>query len=126
ELMVWLTDLFDPRRPQIQFMIILAMFGSLVMALVVPSAFGGSGWIFVVAYLGIVFVRAALLIVTTRGSPVQARSVRVAFWFGVSGLAWFAGAFVPDPTVRLGLWAVAVATDYTAASIGWITPWLGR
>ncbi|GIH14747.1 low temperature requirement protein A [Rugosimonospora africana] len=126
ELMVWLTDLFDPRQPYIQFLIILAMFGSLVMALVVPSAFGGSGWIFVVAYLGIIFTRAAVLITLTRGSPVQARSVRLAFWFGVTGFAWFAGAFVPDATVRLVLWAIAVTTDYTAASIGWITPRLGR
>lgn len=126
ELMVWLTDLFDPRRPEIQFLIILAMFGGLVLALVMPSAFGDAGWIFVVVYLGIIFVRAAVLVTITRGHPVQARSARLAFWFGVSGVAWFTGAFVPDPAVRLGLWAAAVATDYTAARIGWITPRLGR
>jgi low temperature requirement protein LtrA len=33
---------------------------------------------------------------------------------------------VPDPAARLGLWAAAVATDYIAARIGWITPRLGR
>jgi low temperature requirement protein LtrA len=126
ELMVWLTDLFDPRRPEIQFLIILAMFGGLVLALVVPSAFGDAGWIFVVVYLGIIFVRAAVLVTITRGHPGQARSARLAFWFGVSGVAWFTGAFVPDPAVRLGLWTAAVATDYTAARIGWITPRLGR
>jgi low temperature requirement protein LtrA len=126
ELMVWLTDLFDPRRPQVQLLIILAMFGSLVMALVVPGAFGDDGWIFVAAYLGIVFTRSAVLIAATQGHESQARSVRVAFWFGLTTVPWVAGALVPDGSVRLGLWAAAVATDYTAASIGWITPGFGR
>ncbi|GAA5195642.1 low temperature requirement protein A [Rugosimonospora acidiphila] len=127
ELMVWLTDLFDPRRAQIQVVVLVAMFGILVMALTVPTAFAHNGWVFVVVYFTIIFARASVLIGGARGYPSQqARSVRVAFWFGLTAVVWFAGAFVPDASIRLILWALAVGVDYLAASLGWPTPGLGR
>jgi low temperature requirement protein LtrA len=126
ELMVWLTDLFDPRLSQIQFLMILIMFGSLVMAVAVPTAFKDHGLVFVVAYLGIVFTRAGFLIIGTRGHPTQARSIRIAFWYSLTAWPWIAGALVPDSTVRLALWSLAITLDYLGAPLGWPTPGLGR
>ena len=126
ELTVWLTDLYDPRLPHVQFLVIIIMFGSLVMAVAVPTAFASHGWVLVVSYLGVIFIRAAFLIYGTRGHATQARSIRVAFWFGLTTGPWLTGALVPDATARLGLWALAVSLDYLAAGIGWPTPRLGR
>ncbi|MEV4826195.1 low temperature requirement protein A [Micromonospora sp. NPDC049275] len=125
-LTAWLTDLFDPRLPIIQATVLLVMLGTLLMAIATPYAFGRYGWLFVAAYFGIHLVRDAVLIPGTRvNRPIQARSVRVFFWFGITATPWVAGVFVDD-TARLVLWSLAVAVDLGSARIGWPTPGLGR
>jgi low temperature requirement protein LtrA len=126
ELMVWLTDLYEPGLPQIQMLIIMAMLGSLVLALVVPDAFDGRRWIFATAYLAIVFTRSSVLIAGTRRHPLQTRSLRVAFWFCLSSGPWIAGGLTHNARVQLALWSLAVFVDYLAARIGWPTPFIGR
>ncbi|MGK5741086.1 low temperature requirement protein A [Micromonospora sp. URMC 103] len=125
-LTAWLTDLFNPRLPVIQATVLTVMFGTLVMAIAVPEAFDGYGWLFVTAYFGIHVVRDAVLIPGTRvNRPIQARSIRVFFWFVVSAAPWAAGVFV-DGTARLALWALAVTVDLGSARVGWPTPRWGR
>jgi low temperature requirement protein LtrA len=125
-LTAWLTDLFNPRLPIIQATVLAVMFGTLLMAVAVPYAFAEYGWLLVAAYFGIHLVRDAVLIPSTRvNRPIQARSIRVFFWFGVTALPWVAGAFVHG-TARLLLWSVAVAVDLGSARLGWPTPKLGR
>ncbi|MFC4017763.1 low temperature requirement protein A [Micromonospora sp. GCM10011542] len=125
-LTAWLTDLFNPRLPIIQITVLLVMFGTLLMAIATPYAFGEYGWLFVAAYFGIHLVRDAVLIPGTRVNPlIQARSIRVFFWFGVTAAPWVAGVFV-DETGRLALWSLAVAVDLGSARVGWPTPRLGR
>ncbi|WP_430497181.1 low temperature requirement protein A [Micromonospora trifolii] len=125
-LTAWLTDLFNPRLPIIQATTLLVMLGTLLMAIATPYAFGRYGWLFVAAYFGIHLVRDAVLIPGTRvNRPIQARSIRVFFWFGVTVTPWVAGVFV-DETARLALWSLAVAVDLGSARIGWPTPRLGR
>ncbi|MEU4677597.1 low temperature requirement protein A [Micromonospora sp. NPDC023737] len=125
-LTAWLTDLFNPRLPLIQATVLLVMFGTLVMAIAVPQAFGEYGWLFVAAYFGIHVVRDAVLIPGTRvNRSIQARSVRVFFWFIVTAAPWAAGAFVAG-LPRLVLWGIAVVIDLGSARIGWPTPRLGR
>jgi low temperature requirement protein LtrA len=125
-LTAWLTDLFNPQLPVIQALVLVVMFGTLVMAIAVPRAFGEYGPLFVAAYFGIHLARDGVLIPGTRVNPdIQARSVRVAFWYLVTAGPWIAGAFTHGIT-RLGLWAVAVTVDLGAARIGWPTPRLGR
>jgi low temperature requirement protein LtrA len=125
-LTAWLTDLFNPRLPIIQTTVLLVMFGTLLMAIATPHAFGDYGWLFVAAYFGIHLVRDAVLIPGTRvNRPIQARSIRVFFWFGVTAAPWVAGVFV-DETARLALWSLAVAIDLGSARFGWPTPRLGR
>ncbi|MFE9959131.1 low temperature requirement protein A [Micromonospora sp. NPDC005299] len=125
-LTAWLTDLFNPRLPVIQATVLAVMFGTLLMAIAVPYAFAEYGWLLVAAYFGIHLVRDAVLIPGTRvNRPIQARSIRVFFWFGVTALPWVAGVFV-HATARLLLWSVAVAVDLGSARLGWPTPKLGR
>ncbi|MBQ1015706.1 low temperature requirement protein A, partial [Micromonospora sp. M51] len=125
-LTAWLTDLFDPRLPIIQATVLLVMLGTLLMAIATPHAFGRYGWLFVAAYFGIHLVRDAVLIPGTRvNRPIQARSIRVFFWFGVTVAPWVAGVFV-DGTARLALWSLAVVVDLGSARFGWPTPGLGR
>ncbi|MGC4863865.1 low temperature requirement protein A [Micromonospora sp. DT53] len=125
-LTAWLTDLFNPRLPIIQATVLLVMLGTLLMAIATPYAFGRYGWLFVAAYFGIHLARDAVLIPGTRvNRPIQARSIRVFFWFGVTVTPWVAGVFV-DETARLVLWSLAVAVDLGSARIGWPTPGLGR
>ncbi|MCG5438592.1 low temperature requirement protein A [Micromonospora foliorum] len=125
-LTAWLTDLFNPRLPIIQATTLLVMLGTLLMAIATPFAFGRYGWLFVAAYFGIHLVRDAVLIPGTRvNRPIQARSIRVFFWFGITVTPWVAGVFV-DETARLVLWSLAVAVDLGSARIGWPTPGLGR
>ncbi|MCF0095222.1 low temperature requirement protein A [Micromonospora sp. MH99] len=125
-LTAWLTDLFNPRLPIIQATVLLVMLGTLLMAIATPYAFGRYGWLFVAAYFGIHLVRDAVLIPGTRvNRPIQARSIRVFFWFGITVTPWVAGVFV-DETARLVLWSLAVAVDLGSARFGWPTPGLGR
>ncbi|RKR92477.1 low temperature requirement protein LtrA [Micromonospora pisi] len=125
-LTAWLTDLFNPRLPLIQALVLVVMFGALVMAVAVPRAFGEHGLVFVAAYFGIHLARDAVLIPGTRVNPyIQARSIRVFFWFLVTAGLWIAGAFTGG-TARLVLWAIAVTVDLGSARIGWPTPRLGR
>ncbi|MFI6263753.1 low temperature requirement protein A [Micromonospora sp. NPDC051006] len=125
-LTAWLTDLFNPRLPIIQATVLAVMLGTLLMAIAVPEAFGRYGWLFVAAYFGIHLVRDAVLIPGTRvNPPIQARSIRVFFWFGVTATPWVAGVFV-EGTTRLLLWALAVAIDLGSARLGWPTPRMGR
>ncbi|WP_433551136.1 low temperature requirement protein A [Micromonospora zamorensis] len=125
-LTAWLTDLFNPRLPIIQATVLLVMLGTLLMAIATPYAFGRYGWLFVAAYFGIHLVRDAVLIPGTRvNRPIQARSIRVFFWFGITAGPWVIGVFV-DETARLVLWSLAVAVDLGSARFGWPTPRLGR
>ncbi|MEU8299969.1 low temperature requirement protein A [Micromonospora sp. NPDC048909] len=125
-LTAWLTDLFNPRLPIIQATVLAVMLGTLLMAIAVPEAFDRYGWLFVAAYFGIHLVRDAVLIAGTRvNRPIQARSIRVFFWFGVTAAPWVAGVFV-EGTTRLLLWAFAVAIDLGSARFGWPTPRMGR
>ncbi|RAO27372.1 uncharacterized protein ONO23_05229 [Micromonospora noduli] len=125
-LTAWLTDLFNPRLPIIQATTLLVMLGTLLMAIATPYAFGRYGWLFVAAYFAIHLVRDAVLIPGTRvNRPIQARSIRVFFWFGITVMPWVAGVFV-DETARLVLWSLAVVVDLGSARVGWPTPRLGR
>jgi low temperature requirement protein LtrA len=121
----WLTDLYDPHRPEIQFVIGGSMFGIMLMALAVPRAFGSYGLAFAVAYVGIHAVRFLVLLIALRGHPAQRRVAGGAFWFAASATSWIVGAFVHD-LLRGALWTLAVVIAYTGALLLWPAPWAIR
>jgi low temperature requirement protein LtrA len=122
----WVGDRFDPRRPEIQLLVIASMFGSLVMAVALPEAFGDRSLIFATAYVAIHLSRGLYLVLALHGYEAQRITARTLFWFGVSAMPWIAGALAPEGTARGVLWTVAVTVDYTAAVLRWPTPGLGR
>jgi low temperature requirement protein LtrA len=128
---VWLataliTDLYDPQRPEIQLLVVATMFGSLVMAVALPGAFGAQGLAFAGAYVAVHIGRGLFFVTALRRHEAQRRAARVLFWFGVSAVPWIAGALVSQPAIRGALWALAVTVDYTASLIGLPAPGLGR
>ncbi|WFE49285.1 low temperature requirement protein A [Micromonospora sp. WMMD1155] len=120
----WSADWFDPRAPLIVVLLLWVMFGGLLMAAAVPTAFDSHAPVFAVAYVAIHLGRGALLIPALRGHQLQVRSVRVATWFAISGVLWIVGAFVAP--AREILWALALLLEYALARLRWPFPWLGR
>jgi low temperature requirement protein LtrA len=124
-LTAWLADTFDLNRPTIQAQIIGVMFGGLVMAAAVPGAFGPHGVLFAVAYVSIHFGSTGYYTLIARQRELRGRNLRVIFWLCLSAPAWIVGASIGG-TTRGVLWAVAITLEYTGATLGWPTPWLGR
>ncbi|MEU5908192.1 low temperature requirement protein A [Micromonospora sp. NPDC047467] len=120
----WSADWFDPRAPLIVVLLLWVMFGGLLMAAAVPTAFDQHALVFAVAYVAIHLGRAALLLPALWGHPAQLRTARVAIWFAVSGVLWIVGAVVAR--AREVLWALALLLEYGLARLGWPTPKLGR
>ncbi|GAB4101437.1 low temperature requirement protein A [Micromonospora taraxaci] len=120
----WSADWFDPRAPLIVVLLLWVMFGGLLMAAAVPTAFDSHALVFAVAYVAIHLGRGALLLPALRGHRLQSRSARVAIWFAISGVLWIVGAFVAP--AREILWALALLLEYALARLRWPFPWLGR
>ncbi|MFI6780244.1 low temperature requirement protein A [Micromonospora sp. NPDC050276] len=120
----WSADWFDPRAPLIVTLLLWTMFGGLLMAAAVPTAFDGHALVFAVAYVAIHLGRATILIPALRGHPLQVRSLRVAIWFAISGVLWVVGAAVAP--AREVLWALALIMEYSLARLRWPFPRLGR
>ncbi|MFK4244030.1 low temperature requirement protein A [Micromonospora chokoriensis] len=120
------TDSLDCERPTVQILIICVMLGSLLMSINVPDAFGGQGFVFVGAYLGIHLGRTLVMALYLRGTPAWRRPVRGIVWYLMSGTIWFAGAAASGDDARVLLWAFALAIDYSGPVLGWPVPWLGR
>ncbi|MEU1586550.1 low temperature requirement protein A [Micromonospora sp. NPDC005710] len=120
----WSADWFDPRAPLIVVLLLWVMFGGLLMAAAVPTAFDEHAEVFAIAYVAIHLGRGAILIPALRGHPLQVRSLRVAVWFAISGVLWVVGAFVAP--AREVLWALALLLEYLLAQLRWPFPRLGR
>ncbi|MFG2099768.1 low temperature requirement protein A [Micromonospora echinaurantiaca] len=121
----WTTNLYDPQRMEIQFLVTATMLGSLLMVAALPDAFGARGLVFAGAYVAIHVGRQVYFVLALRGHQLQRRSLRLLFWFGVSAVPWFAGALMAGPA-RPVLWTLAVAVDYTGGILRFPTPGLGR
>ncbi|WP_349876158.1 low temperature requirement protein A [Micromonospora sp. HUAS YX12] len=122
----WVTDLYDPTRPEIQLVVIGTMFGALVMAVAVPDAFGARALGFAGAYVAIHIGRHLVLVPALRGHKAQRRSASVLLWFAVSAVPWIVGATLPGSPTRGVLWTLAIAIDLAGAMLLWHTPWVGR
>src|SRR5213076_693325 len=70
----WLTNAVAPSSTTRRSLLLSGMAGFLLIALAVPGAFGASGWIFGVAYLGVNLVHLVLFI--RAGDERVARAIR--------------------------------------------------
>ncbi|MFD0744516.1 low temperature requirement protein A [Phytohabitans flavus] len=127
-LMLWfvmapVTHVYDPQQPEIQVIFAGTMFGTLLLAVTLPDAFGSGGLAFAGTYVGIHIGRGLILIFALRGHQAQRRSLGVLLWFVVSAVPWLVGATLTEGDVRAALWALAVAIEYTAFIMVFAAPW---
>ncbi|MFK3980994.1 low temperature requirement protein A [Micromonospora sp. NPDC050397] len=120
----WMTSRFDPQRSDIQLVVIVTMFGSLLIAVCLPQAFGERGLIFVVTYVVIQIGRPLYLVWAMRGHPRQPPSVRILCWSVFAASLWLTGGFFEAET-RGALWTIAVLIELLGPALHWRTPFLG-
>ncbi|WP_410813939.1 low temperature requirement protein A [Micromonospora sp. 067-2] len=118
----WITDLYDPQRPETQLLVFAAMLGALMMAVVVPQAFGAGSLVFAGAYVAVHIVRGLVLVPALRGHEAQRRASGVLLWFSMSAVPWIAGVIVAGSARGL-LWTLAIAIDCTAILLFYPAPW---
>jgi low temperature requirement protein LtrA len=124
-LTAWATSHYDPEQPPIQAVMVGSMFGSLVMAVSVPAAYGPHGLSFAAGYVAIQLGRSLYLTVVLRRHPQRHLSSRIVVWSAFSAVLWIGGGLAgEDP--RLLCWAVALLIDYAGVVTGWPVPRLGR
>lgn len=123
----WVTNWLDPDRGNVRLMLIALMTGGLVLSSAVPEAFGKTGLLFALAYVGVQLFRNFYMIWASSGvnEGRKRNFVRVTFWFLISSPFWIAGALAA-PDMRLLLWAGALAIEYAGPFMFFRTPGLGR
>ena len=119
----WATNELDVASSIVRLVVLAIMFGSLLMAVAIPQAFGSRALLFAGAYVVIQVGRSAFLTfaVADEGTVERRRAGRILTWFVMSGVFWVAGAFAPSE-VRPLLWLIALAIDYTAPLVLYRVP----
>ena len=124
----WVTNWLDPDKTQVRVMLFLLMLSGLVLSTSLPEAFAERGLTFAAAYASMQVGRSlfALWAFERTGRRADVKNFqRIIIWLSVSALFWiFGGLAAPAP--RLGLWAVALAIEYTGPAVGFFVPGLGR
>ncbi|MEW2427252.1 low temperature requirement protein A [Micromonospora sp. NPDC047644] len=121
------TEFYDPQQRPIQYILMIAMVGSVGMAASLPMVTDGHALIFAVAYVGTHVLRGIILITSLQRQRHRVATIRAArflFWFLVSGVFWVAGAVTGE--VNWPLWVIAIAIDLLSAAARYPTPRLGR
>jgi low temperature requirement protein LtrA len=68
----WLTNAVSPREPALRLLLLLGMGGFLVVALAIPTAFGGGGLLFGLGYLLVTLVHTGMFLLSSHESAVRA------------------------------------------------------
>ncbi|NUO55955.1 MAG: low temperature requirement protein A [Hamadaea sp.] len=126
----WFTNFFHPDHRQVRVVLFAVMLAGLVMAAMLPYAFGDHGadrgLAFAVAYAVIQVGRTGAAVFFFRGMPVQyANFLRILFWNALAASAWIAGGFAHG-TARYAFWLAAIVLDLAGPPSLFPTPILGR
>ncbi|MEH0929166.1 low temperature requirement protein A [Micromonospora sp. CPCC 205558] len=121
------TEFYDPQRRPIQAILMIAMVGSVGMAVALPMITVGHMLLFVLSYVGTHVIRCLILVAALhrqRHQTARERATRFLFWFSVSAVFWIIGALHNGP--NWGFWAIAITIDLVGSAARYPTPWLGR
>ncbi|MEV7988711.1 low temperature requirement protein A [Micromonospora sp. NPDC085948] len=121
------TEFYDPRQRPIQAVLMIAMVGSVGMAVALPMVSVAHLLLFVISYVGTHVTRCVILVVALHRQghrTARERATRFLFWFTVSGVFWFAGALSHRP--NWVLWTIAITIDLVAGAARYPTPRLGK
>ncbi|GAB3932568.1 low temperature requirement protein A [Micromonospora vulcania] len=127
--MIWslnalMSSAYDPRRTDLQVVLLATMFGTLVLAVTLPEAFGQRGAIFACTYVVIQVGRPLYLTIALQGHPMRPNLARVLCWHTVSGVLWISGG-ISGGLGRGVFWTLALAIEILGAAIDWPVPRLG-
>jgi low temperature requirement protein LtrA len=119
----WVTNVLDPDAIMVRLLVLAIMFGSLLMAVAIPDAFGSRALLFAGAYVAIQVGRHLFLtfVAADRSSPDREPALHILIWFCFSGAFWIAGGVVSGPA-RIALWLVALGVDYVAPFVLYRVP----
>ncbi|MEV0428481.1 low temperature requirement protein A [Micromonospora sp. NPDC050495] len=124
-LTTWAADTLDLARPAVQVQFIGVAAASLLLAAAAPDAYGGRGLLFAGTYLAVHLGSSIYYLLLLRDASEPRRSGRIVFWYAIAAVGWIGGGLAAGPA-RLMIWAVTIAVEYVAASLGWPAPRLGR
>ncbi|MFY1633046.1 low temperature requirement protein A [Solwaraspora sp. WMMB335] len=139
------TDLYNPQSRGIQMITVGIMFGVLLMASSLPTAFTDRAGLFAGAYVAIHLARGLFFFLfffltlheffpltsqerstrTRHQRMARERAVRIWAWFAISAVPWIGGVLAGEE-LRLLLWTVALVTDYTVFALGYPLPGRAR
>ncbi|MBQ0982671.1 low temperature requirement protein A [Micromonospora sp. M61] len=127
--MIWslnalLASTYDPRRPDLQVVLLATMFGTLVLAVTLPQAFGQRGVVFACTYVVIQVGRPLFLSFALRGHPVHAFALRVLTWHLVTSVLWISGG-ISGGLGRGIFWTIALAIEMIGAATTYPLPRIG-
>lgn len=122
----WVTNWLDPEKLPVRIVLLALMLGGLVLSTSIDRAFGEKGLIFAGAFVLCQVGRSAFFIWAVRGHPVMVVNFqRILLWSAFSGVFWITGAFF-EGHLRLLIWAAALVVEYSAPSLGYHVPGLGK
>ncbi|MFE9188075.1 low temperature requirement protein A [Micromonospora sp. NPDC007208] len=127
--MIWslnalLASTYDPRRPDLQAVLLATMFGTLVLAVSLPQAFGQRGVVFACTYVVIQVGRPLFLSFALRGHAGRAFALRVLTWHLASSVLWISGG-ISGGLGRGVYWTIALAIEMIGAATTYPLPRIG-
>ncbi|MDQ1526201.1 MAG: hypothetical protein QOG18_814 [Microbacteriaceae bacterium] len=122
----WVTNWLNPERAWVRGLLITLMLGGLLMSSAIPEAFADKGLLFAVSLVVIQLGRGAFTVLAfaRRRRDNAINFVRITAWSAASGVFWIAGALV-SPELRILVWLIAVAIDFTGPIARFAVPGLG-
>jgi low temperature requirement protein LtrA len=121
----WFTNWLDPDKRAVRFALLGVMFASLLMASVLPDAFGDRGLMFAFAYVLMQVGRNCFAFAASHERPAQHRNFqRILLWSIASAVFWLLGGLF-DGNMRELLWVIAVAIDLAGPILKFWTPNIG-
>jgi low temperature requirement protein LtrA len=123
----WSTNRLDPDRGVVRGVIFALMAGALMVSVSIPLAFESRGLALAVAYVAMQLGRSLFMVwaLGRHGEETQRRTfLRVAIWFGLSGLLWIGGGLA-EGDARVLLWGLALVADLVVPWLGFRLPGLG-
>jgi low temperature requirement protein LtrA len=122
----WITNWLDPEKTPVRLLLFALTLGGLVLSTSIPTAFGGRGLWFAIAYAAMQVGKTIFLWLSTSPSQSLARmnAVRITAWLTTSALFWIAGGVATGP-LRLGLWAIALCIEYISPAVRFWIPRYG-
>jgi low temperature requirement protein LtrA len=122
----WVTNWLNPERAWVRGLLITLMLGGLLMSSAIPESFEDKGMLFAVSLVVIQLGRGAFTVLAfaRRRRDNAINFVRITIWSAASGAFWITGALVP-PDLRIWVWLLAVAIDFSGPISRFAVPGLG-